>query len=146
MDKTKNGYRLPTEVEREYAARGGNPGKAAWMYLYSGSDNPDEVAWHHGNSAYSVRNVGTKNSNSLGIYDLSGNAQEWCWDWMHYGLPVTPVTPVDGEAYSGYSRQKPMGGGGVGSNVTMSCVADRWSYATDYKDAYVGFRVMRKAD
>jgi formylglycine-generating enzyme required for sulfatase activity len=143
MNKSKNGYRLPTEVEREYAARGGNPGKIDWMFLFAGSDNADEVAWYHGNSPYTISDVGQKNSNRLGIFDLSGNVQQWGWDWMHYASAVTSNTPVDGELYSSRFNQKPMAGGGVGSNITMSCVADRWSYSTNYRDGYVGFRLAR---
>ena len=146
MNKNKNGYRLPTELEREYAARGGDPGKADWMFLFSGSNNADDAAWHHGNSAYAINNTGTKNANCLGIYDLSGNVQEWGWDWMNYGIAVTPDTPVTGESYSSRFNQKPMAGGGVGSNITMSCAADRWGYITSYTNAYVGFRVMRKVE
>jgi len=145
MDKNKKGYRLPTEIEREYAARGGDPGKADWMFLFSGSNDADDIAWHHGNSAYTIKNAGTKNANRLGIYDLSGNVQEWGWGWMNYGRDVTAKTLLDGEAYGSPFIQQPMAGGGVGSNITMSCVADRWGYNTSYKDAYVGLRVMRKA-
>ena len=146
MDTDKNGYRLPTEAEREYAARGGDPGKADWMFLYAGSDDADDVAWHHGNSAYQVKDVGGKSANRLSIYDLSGNVQEWGWDWMNYGIAVTPSTPAEGELYSGRFNQKPMEGGGVGSNITMACVADRWSFSTNYTDPYVGFRLVRKAE
>ncbi|MDR2079599.1 MAG: SUMF1/EgtB/PvdO family nonheme iron enzyme [Treponema sp.] len=142
MDKTKNGYRLPTEAEREYAARGGDPGKPDWMYSYSGGNDPGTVAWHHGNSPYQVKDVGGKTPNRLGIYDLSGNAQEWGWDWMHYARDATAETPPDGEPYSARYNQKPMMGGGVRSNLTYSCVAKRWSYLPDYTDNYVGFRVV----
>jgi formylglycine-generating enzyme required for sulfatase activity len=143
MNKSKNGYRLPTEAEREYAARGGNPGKTDWMFLFAGSNNANEVAWYHGNSAYAIEAVGQKNSHRLGIFDLSGNVQEWGWDWMHYASAVTPSTPADGEQYSSRFSQKPMAGGGVSSNITMSCVADRWSYSTSYTNNYVGFRLVR---
>jgi formylglycine-generating enzyme required for sulfatase activity len=145
MDKTKNGYRLPTEAEREFAARGGNPGLPDWMYTYAGSNNADEAAWHHGNSAYQVKAVGGKKPNRLDVCDLSGNAQEWCWDWMNYAEDVRPETPVDGAAYSAVSplaNQKPFNGGGVGSNVTMSCVTYRWGFTPNYTDNYVGFRVV----
>ena len=144
MDTGKNGFRLPTEAEREYAARGGDPGKADWMFLYAGSSDADEVAWHHGNSAYQIKDVGQKKANRLGIYDLSGNVQEWGWDWMNYSIAVTPQTPVHGEQYTSRFSQKSMAGGGVGSNITMSCVADRWGYGTNYTDPYVGFRLVRR--
>ena len=146
MDRNKNGYRLPTEAEREYAARGGDPGKADWMYLFAGSNDAEETTWHHGNSAYQVKDVGLKKENRLGIFDLSGNAQEWGWDWMNYSIAVNPETPPDGELYNSRFNQKPMAGGGVGSNLTMACVADRWSFDTNYADPYVGFRLVRRVE
>lgn len=74
------GYRLPTELEWEYAARAGINSLG---YDYSGSDNSDSVAWHTGTSSGTSHVVGGKLPNQLGIYDLSGNVSEWCWDGSH---------------------------------------------------------------
>ena len=79
-----DGYRLPTEAEWEYAARGGQVGIAdgTWSYQYSGSNTPDDVAWYYNNNSdRKTHEVGKKQSNSLGLYDMSGNGYEWCWDW-----------------------------------------------------------------
>ena len=146
MDKSRNGFRLPTEVEREFAARGGDPGKAAWMYSFAGSNNADDVAWHHGNSPFEVRDVGLKKPNRLGIYDLSGNVMEWGWGWMYWNVAVTPQTPVDGEPRGSPFSQKPMAGGAARSNITMSVVADRWGMGPAFTEAFVGFRVKRRAE
>jgi formylglycine-generating enzyme required for sulfatase activity len=145
-DTSKNGFRLPTEAEREFAARGGDPGKADWVYTYAGSDDADTVAWHYGNAANVLKAAGEKTANRLGIYDLSGNAMEWGWDWMNYGVSVTKDTPLDGASYSALLSQKPMSGGSSGANPTMSSVVYRWGFGPSYKDGYVGFRVVRKAE
>jgi formylglycine-generating enzyme required for sulfatase activity len=75
-----NGYRLLTEAEWEYAARGGHLSEID--YLYAGSNSADEVAWTSNNSSGETQDVGQLKPNELGLYDMSGNVSEWCWDWF----------------------------------------------------------------
>mgnify|MGYP002673808187 CR=1 FL=1 len=75
---TGKNFRLPTEAEWEYAARGGNRSRG---YKYSGSNVLSDVAWYDGNSGSKTHPVGTKSPNELGLYDMSGNVYEWCSDW-----------------------------------------------------------------
>ena len=93
-DFEANGYRLPTEAEWEWLARGGE------NYKYAGSDNVDDVAWYESNTT-GTREVKTKAPNGYGLYDMSGNVIEWCWDWA--GSSISDSTAADGAA-SGTDR------------------------------------------
>jgi formylglycine-generating enzyme required for sulfatase activity len=138
-NRNANGYRLPTEAEWEYAARGGNgsPGN----YTYSGSNNIDEVAWYAGNSAGSTQEVGAKKPNGLGVYDMSGNVWEWCWDWYGSYPREAQTDPfgADGGSY------RVLRGGGCydTDNQGTSSVYRNIGVERFYRDHTLGFRLVR---
>jgi formylglycine-generating enzyme required for sulfatase activity len=137
MDKTKSGFRLPTEVEWEFAARGGNPGDTTnWGYTYAGSNTVGDVAWYTSNSGSNSHPVGTKAANSASLYDMSGNVWEWCWDW--YGS-VSSSTPADG-ATSG--RYRVIRGGGWNDVVRYAGVSYRHNGTPSSMDGHSCFRVV----
>ena len=136
-----NGYRLPTEAEWEYAAKGGNKSKG---YKYSGSNNVDEVAWYYDNSGSKTHPVGERQPNELGIYDMSGNVCEWCWDWYdenYYkqGANNNPQGPSSGK----YRVSR----GSSYYYVGIFCLVTARYYHRPllYTNSTVGFRLCRIA-
>ena len=142
-DFNANGYRLPTETEWEYAARGGQTGitDGSWNYDYSGSNTLDDVAWYGNNSDEKTHEVGKKQSNALGLYDMSGNVWEWCWDWFGSGYPSGTEDPAGPD--TGSSRV--IRGGSWMYISNYSKVSYRFSQppTTDFNNC--GFRVVRSA-
>ncbi len=130
-------YRLPTEAEWEYAARGGNKSK---NFLYSGSKTLGDVAWYDDNSGSETHPVGKKAANELGLYDMSGNVWEWCEDNWHdnyKGAPKDERAWVD-SSRGGYRVLR----GGSWSYDAGSCrVAYRDSDNPTYQFSYYGFRL-----
>ena len=137
MDRSANGYRLPTEAEWEYAARGGNRSKG---YMYSGSSDIDSVGWYDDN-AYSTHDVAEKEPNELGIYDMTGNVWEWVWD-IHGDYSSAAQTNPTG-AIGDYDDDRVLRGGGHSSWSRNCRNACRGLNDPDSRHDYNGFRVAR---
>ena len=134
--QTGKSYSLPTEAEWEYAARGGNKNEGT---KYSGGWSIDDVAWYDGNSGGSTHPCGTRRSNALGIYDMSGNVWEWCEDW--YGNSYVQYDNNNPKGPSSGSYRVLRGGSWYGS--ARSCrVSFRNSNSPGGRGNLSGFRVV----
>jgi formylglycine-generating enzyme required for sulfatase activity len=138
-NRNANGYRLPTEAEWEYAARGGN--ESPGDFMFSGGNNQAEVAWHSVNSGRTTHPVGTKEPNKLELYDMSGNVWEWCWDWFGNYPARTQSDPIG--ASSG-SQRVIRGGSWYDSAAFVRC-ANRHSCIPSDRNIGTGFRIVRTA-
>ena len=132
--KTGRTFRLPTEAEWEFAARGGNKSRG---YKYAGDDNIDEVAWYGDNSERKTHPVKQKKANELDLYDMSGNVWEWCQDWFDRygsGKETKPTGP------SGGSDRVLRGGGWI--DDAQDCrVASRYYGGPGNRGSFIGFRL-----
>lgn len=132
---TGKNFRLPTEAEWEYAARGGNKSK---RYKYAGSNNIDDVAWYKGNSNQTTHTSGTKSPNELGLYDMTGNVYEWCQDKYGRYSSKTQTNPT-GDKSSYYHVFR---GGNWNSETNESRISIRDHNSPLTCASGIGFRLV----
>ncbi|MBB6482484.1 formylglycine-generating enzyme family protein [Spirochaeta isovalerica] len=146
-DFSKNGFRLPTEAEWEFAARGGNNSLG---YLFSGGNISNEVAWTSENTDRNME-TGLKKPNELGIYDMSGNVWEFCFDWYkeayYQSSPIGfPIGPEKKEIDTTYGGEKVRRGGSITYAPEYARTTFRSAEKTNYGDFGIGFRIVRNAE
>ena len=133
-----DGWRLPTEAEWEFLARGGNL-TTTGQTTYSGSSTCGDVAWYSENSGNKTHEVCTKAPNELGLYDMSGNIWELCWDL--YNDNISTTTPETGASSGSFRIRR----GGCFNNETGDCSVSTRNYCYPY-NGNSGFRVVRNAN
>jgi formylglycine-generating enzyme required for sulfatase activity len=138
MSWQTNGYRLPTEAEWEYAARGGNQNRGT---RYAGGGEPDSLGWDNRNSDRGPHQVGEKQANELGLYDMSGNVWEWCNDWLGE-YPAEMQRDPRGAASGDF---RVLRGGSWSQDPRSLRTSERYGYAPESRSDDVGFRPARPA-
>ena len=128
-------FRLPTEAEWEYAARGGNKSRG---YKYSGSNDLGSVAWYDGNSG-KTHPVGQKNANELGIYDMTGNVWEWCQDW--YDKEYYGKSPSTNPCNNTSASRRVARGGGWNNSARYCRVSNRDDISPGSTYIFLGLRL-----
>jgi len=141
--KTNQTFRLPTEAEWEYAAKGGNHVETQNFasLRYAGSDNIDDVAWHDKNSGGKTHPVAQKRPNELGIYDMSGNVWEWCNDW--YDENYYKNSPKENPKGADTGSYRVLRGGSWCNTASYCRAAIRYSNTPGFRGGNFGFRLVR---
>lgn len=140
FDRSSNGYRLPTHGEWEFAAKGGALSEG---YTYSGSNNLDEVAWYNDNADGQTQPVGQKKANELGIYDMIGNVNEWCWDRYSSRINSFVNNPLDNPPDQDKDYLRVYHGGCWGELAENLCGVEMWASLPHHREDNLGFRLAR---